>query len=370
MSTSKQQAFVEQLRAYVSDNDLQIAEERPIAHGHQFRITDGSETAVVSVYKSGKVVIGGKRSPLRQQIETWHHSPEANSPVPAPSQLQALRRYIRRMDLRVVEEREIDYGYQFKLKNWNDETCVVSLYTTGKIVVGGKNTPLKKQLQEWGNLQLAGEQLPDFTAHIGADEAGKGDYFGPLVVAAVYVSENAALDLVRWGVRDSKDMSDVTIAHLALSIRESCPNVVHILAPPEYNIRYERAGNLNHLLAELHAAAISELVRETGCRDVLVDQFANESVLAGAVAQQGIEINLQQRTRGERDVAVAAASILARESFVATIEDYRAKTELDIPLGASSPQLYKVGRAIVRKWGKNELRNLAKLHFKTTARII
>jgi ribonuclease HIII len=211
--------------------------------------------------------------------------------------------------------------------------------------------------------------LPAVEPHIGVDEAGKGDYFGPLTVAAVYVTSESALDLIRWGVRDSKKMSNAVIAELALKIRERCPNVVHVLMPPEYNAAYERHQNLNRLLAEAHAQVIEALAEQTDCRQVVDDQFAAPHVLEEALAEREIKVNLEQRTGGESDVAVAAASILARESFVAAIEDFRIKAEMDVPLGSSSPKVVQVGRAIVRRWGEKGLERIAKLHFKTTDQI-
>jgi ribonuclease HIII len=214
-----------------------------------------------------------------------------------------------------------------------------------------------------------GVDKPAFVAHIGVDEAGKGDYFGPLVSAAVYVTRESALELIRRGVRDSKALSDTTIVELALEIRECCPHVVRVLGPAEYNEAYQKYQNLNTLLAELHARVIQKLVEKTMCKRVLVDQFAAPEVLIQAIGQAaGVE--LSQRPKAESDVAVAAASILARESFVAAIEDYRVKTEMEIPLGASSPQVVQIGKAIVRKWGKKGLERIAKINFKTTQQVL
>lgn len=114
------------------------------------------------------------------------------------------------------------------------------------------------------------QSMPPIEAHIGVDEAGKGDYFGPLTTAAVYVTPELAIDLIRLGVRDSKKMSDGVIAELALKIRARCPNVVHVLMPPEYNVAYQHHQNLNRLLAEAHAQVIGELIEQTGCRQVVV----------------------------------------------------------------------------------------------------
>lgn len=224
--------------------------------------------------------------------------------------------------------------------------------------------------EEQARVQAIDSSWPAFESHIGADEAGKGDYFGPLVVAAVYVTAETGLDLIKLGIRDSKNISDSVVAELALEIRERCPSEVHILMPLEYNAAYQRHQNLNRLLAEAHAKVTQALVERTGCRRVVADQFADPQVLEKAVQQQGLVLELEQRTKGEADVAVAAASILARESFVAAIEDFRSKAGMDIPLGASSPKVVEVGQAIVRRWGQAALERIAKVNFKTTEQIL
>lgn len=192
-----------------------------------------------------------------------------------------------------------------------------------------------------------------------------------LVSAAVYLDEATALDLIRRGVKDSKSMSDNTIRNLALQIREVCPyHTVKLLMPPEYNQAYAQHQNLNTVLAELHATVIIDLAERAGCQTVLVDQFADPLVLQKAVGRLSKQIDLSQRTKGEEDIAVAAASILAREAFVAAIEDYRVKSELEIPLGSSAPEVVRVGKAIVRKWGEQGLARIAKMNFKTTRNIL
>lgn len=237
-----------------------------------------------------------------------------------------------------------------------------------KIIVRGKQ---KEAFVEWYHGENAVEvttsaSAPALIAHIGVDEAGKGDYFGPLVVGAVYITPETALELAKFGVRDSKTLSDTTIADLALKIQELCPHYVIIQMPSEYNEAYARHNNLNSLLAELHAKAMAVLVDKTGCTRVIDDQFAAPHVLEGAIAEQNLDIILEQHPGGESDIAVAAASILAREAFVSTIEDFRRKSGLQIPLGSSSPKVIEIGRTVVQRWGKKGLRRIAKLNFKIT----
>ncbi len=206
---------------------------------------------------------------------------------------------------------------------------------------------------------------------IGVDESGKGDIFGPLVIAGVVVTPDKELALAKRGVRDSKILSDSLIFELAEIIRRLCPTETLVLLPPEYNAAYEQHGrNLNRLLAWGHARVISSLNRRTAAKRALSDQFGDEARLKDALSAEGCKVELEQRPRAESDMAVAAASIMARAEFVAAINDYTAKAKVKIPLGASAEQVKAVARVIYRKWGRRGLERITKMHFKTVAEII
>jgi len=214
--------------------------------------------------------------------------------------------------------------------------------------------------------------LVDTTPHFGVDESGKGDYFGPLVIAGVYSDARSAHELVRLGCRDSKQISDdAKISKLAAEIRQ-LPGVaceVVCIGPARYNEIYASMGNLNKLLAWGHARVIAALhERVPSCPRALSDQFAHEWVLKSALKQRQIPVQLEQRPRAESDVAVAAASILARERFVRWMKDTSAAAGCDLPLGCS-PRVTKAAREFVALHGRERLADVAKLHFKVTAQI-
>ena len=242
------------------------------------------------------------------------------------------------------------------------------------IVRGKKQETFRRWYEETfgapGGQAAAPQEQATYTPHIGADEAGKGDYFGPLVVAAVFVDESTARELIRLGVRDSKTRSDSVIVELAAEVRRRCPFQVETLMPAEYNIAYKERHNLNLLLAEQHAKSIRALVGQTGCMAVLVDQFASSPVMESALDVPASGIRLTQRSKAEGDIAVAAASILARAAFVEAIEEFRAKSGLIIPFGASAPEVISVGREVVRRWGEPGLARIAKVNFKTTHEVL
>jgi len=203
---------------------------------------------------------------------------------------------------------------------------------------------------------------------IGTDEAGKGDYFGPLVVAAVYAHEQSATLLRQAGVRDSKTLSDKRIGELAAEIRRTCPVRVVAIGPERYNALYAEMKNLNRLLAWAHARAIEDLLGEVDCTRVLSDQFADERVLRRAMQAKGRQVHLEQRHRAEEDVAVAAASIIARGEFVSRLARLSEQVGIELAKGAGPPVL-AAGARYVAKHGAAALGKVAKLHFRTTQQL-
>jgi ribonuclease HIII len=245
-----------------------------------------------------------------------------------------------------------------------------TLYSSGKLVVQGKNKgEFIEFFLEPEVLEQFGTEL-DHNPRIGCDEAGKGDYFGPLVVAGVFADEKSINRLVEIGVKDSKAMKDDKIIRLAREVIKICPYDILRLHPPKYNELYEQFRNLNTMLAWAHSAVIETLHKKTGCQSVIVDQFANKHVLESAVKRRALTLSLVQRTKGESDVVVAAASLLARAAFVKEMDELSHKTGLRIPKGASSPRIKIVGQQIVERWGHEGLRRCAKLHFKTTQQLL
>ncbi len=227
-----------------------------------------------------------------------------------------------------------------------------------------------------GNAPAAGsvpKGLIDTTPHFGVDESGKGDYFGPLVVAGVYSDESCAQELVKLGCRDSKSIADDRAIHNIAERIKKLPGVqweVICIGPARYNELYAEIGNLNRLLAWGHARVIAALHEKVPtCPRALSDQFANEWVLKRALGQRHLPVKLEQRPRAESDVAVAAASILARDRFVQWMQATAAAAGCAIPPGCA-PHITKAARAFVQKHGAERLADVAKLHFKVTAQVL
>ena len=204
--------------------------------------------------------------------------------------------------------------------------------------------------------------------HLGLDESGKGDYFGPLVIAGVHVSPELEGPLRDAGVRDSKSLSDTRAGALSRHIRHSCPHDIVVIGPERYNRMYASFNNLNKLLAWGHARAIENLLEQVACEQVVVDQFGAARFLNTALMDKGRRAQVVQKPRAEVEVAVAAASIVARAEFLHRLQDLSREYGMNLPKGASV--VIAAGKEFVRKHGPDALGRVAKLHFRTTEKIL
>ena len=283
-------------------------------------------------------------------------------------------------NIHVSDYKEINYGIQFRVSD-DDGQGVVRIYQNNK----GK---IKYDYSQLGGGQFAQkiisliepqrqepERIEIDLPIIGADESGKGDFFGPLVCAAVYVDERTEMSLKAMNIRDSKNISDNMILNLARQIRILCSEKISVytLMPMEYNALYKeftsRGEKLNALLADAHAKTIRDVAQKTNCRNVLLDQFGNEALIHQALGDDSLSFHITQVHRAERNMAVAAASIIARSEFLQSLKKLEYKYGMNFPKGASS-QVIQSGRNFVKQFGKAELGDVAKLHFKTTRDII
>jgi ribonuclease HIII len=200
---------------------------------------------------------------------------------------------------------------------------------------------------------------------IGADESGKGDFFGPLVVASFHLDSATEKALKGSGITDSKKLTDPQILRLAGKLDKLGRGHVISLMPEEYNPEYNKIGNLNVLLSRLHGRCISELAQKLGApKDILVDQFSPRTTELKKAINPATGTRLHTRTKAEADLAVAAASILARAEFLDGIKELESDFGVDFPTGAGSPVI-KAGRAFKRGFGSDGLPRVAKVHFKT-----
>jgi len=256
----------------------------------------------------------------------------------------------------------------------------LALYNSGKLVAQGK------QLKEWMEFVLEpeilqrllepsgtapGAPIPD-TAHIGIDESGKGDFFGPMVIAAFHLEPELHPLLAELGVRDSKRIpSDDAIHRIADRLREKAAGHAEllILKPETYNKLVAKMGSVNRVLAWAHATALENLLtRFPDTPRAVADQFGPEHQIQRALKSKGKQIQLEQRHKAESDPAVAAASILARSAFVRTLAELGEPLNTSLPKGAT--HVRPTGETLVNAHGPEVLTRIAKTHFRTTRQVL
>lgn len=281
-------------------------------------------------------------------------------------------------------------GYAFETRPYQvflakGRGAVVSLYTNGKVVISGSAPSESAEVARFVE-SIGGTPAPPETrvspgvelenlrgTRIGSDEAGKGDYFGPLVAAAVLATQYQADSMRDMGVRDSKLLDRSTVKDLATELRgktlaQGQWRVVTV-PPARYNILMVKMGNLNRVLGWAHARAIEEVLKFREPVSLAVaDQFGDPKYVEQALFSRGRNIRLVQMPKGERDVVVAAASILARDGFLSQMEEMSRKYGVEFPRGASHVEDF--AKDFAKKFGANSLLETAKVHFATTEKIV
>jgi ribonuclease HIII len=272
-------------------------------------------------------------------------------------------------------------GFEFSPKQYTiffaqKNKLSVAVYEKGpKVLVQGRGVEQFVQFELepkiLGEAKLGYEEVhaPEmFAPHFGVDESGKGDFFGPLVIAGVYVDRAIARKLLDAGVVDSKRIgSDARIRELAKTICKTSGGLADtvLIGPGKYNQLHAKFGNLNRLLGWGHARVIENLLtKKPDCPRSLSDQFADARVIEQSLFQRGRKIDIEQRPRAETDIAVAAASILAREAFIDWLDRRGKSLELRLPRGASG-EVKETAKKLVEKSGGGMLREVAKVHFRT-----
>lgn len=403
------------LTAYCQASGWPLSGPRLIQSGVQFRVVPLNLPELpVTIYATGTHVpkdhSQADYQPLLKDLAALDQKVIPIRPVNKTYTVQdkTLREKIRSSieELQPQEKRDEQHcEYSFRFDN-GQERLVVKQYNNGKFQIQGSAGELFKTLLERivpfyklhypkaaltveGELGVAENAVapggilmepslgvpPIPLPHIGTDESGKGDYFGPMVVAGVLIDATTKDKLEALGVRDSKLLSDKRCRELASQIRTICgPRCEEVeLTPDRYNTRYEefhREGkNLNHLLAWGHARAIESLLDRFPCAHAVADQFGDEKYILSRLMQKGRQLNLKQITKGERYIAVAAASILARDRFLTRMDKLSQEYSVALPKGASDAVL-GAARDIVSRKGPEELRKVAKLHHKTTEKIL
>ena len=295
----------------------------------------------------------------------------------SPEQAETLRGILAMRDF---EQAEVPHS----IFSYKRPGLTVTWYKSGKVLLQGKGT--KEFVEFTLEPEVLGEaaftdmldgQPQQLEPHIGVDESGKGDFFGPLVVAGVYVNEPVARALDGLGVKDSKTITnDKKIAALAKGIRDTngCVYSIVPIGNTSYNRLHQRMRNVNKILAWGHARVIENLLGQRHRMEpqplrAVSDQFArSKATIQSALMEEGRRLELVQMHKAESDIAVAAASILARSVFIQRLKTLGREFDLDLPKGASS-KVDTAGSDFLNKHGIEKLGQVAKLHFRTTQKI-
>jgi len=244
-----------------------------------------------------------------------------------------------------------------------------------KVLQGNKETEIYSSINDliFGKslFEFKKNEIDEPSDYIGTDESGKGDFFGPLVVAGVLADKKSLVELKKIGVKDSKELTDTVINNLAGRIKTLVKDKFEIIIinPAKYNELYSKIGNLNRLLAWGHAKVLENILERHHADEAISDKFGDEKLITSSLQKKGQKLILHQYTKAERYTAVAAASILAREKLNLWFVQMNKKYNIRLPKGASSGVI-TTAKEFISKYGKDELKNIIKLHFKTTKKIL
>jgi len=244
---------------------------------------------------------------------------------------------------------------------------IAILYHSGKLVFQGREdfTSVIANIKDDN-----GKSIGDFKPHLGVDEVGKGDYFGPLVVVSCFVNEEFAKKTDILGFGDSKKFTDVKIRKFFENVKDYPYYYSSVVYPSIYNELSSKYGNASILLAKQHSIVIEKGLEDLkskgiACEYVVVDQFsAAKSRVTNELGELGKSVELIQFHKGESDIAVAAASIFARGIFLQEWDKMNEKYDFVFPKGASN--VIDDARLFVSRYGVDELKNVSKIGFRTT----
>lgn len=401
---------INELRAFCQDQGWDLSQPQTIQHGLQFHVAP-----LIFPELSLNVFNTGTHTPKQHNIQEYQQLlknlellEKPKIPIRKVEQTLKIQNSSVQKEIMVAleqlqpterrQEPHCEYAFKF---GQEQEHLVVKQYQKGSLQFQGTAGELYKTVLEcvvsrynlhYPKAQISVEALlqPKGSAestsaspqslkelplpHIGTDESGKGDYFGPMVIAGVFVDAQIKPKLEALGVKDSKCLSDKKCRELASQIREICRGKCEeVEIPPErYNELYEtfrsEGKNLNHLLAWGHARAVESLLERFSCTHAVADQFGDEQYIRSRLMEKGKQLHLIQLPKGEQYLAVAAASILARDRFLARLDKFAQEYGFPFPKGASDT-VVSVGRQVIERKNPSELRKVAKLHHKTTWKI-
>lgn len=413
---STSEAVINRASNLLNRKHIRLIDKRnPTAHQIQLVFSDNVENMKVDLWpKNMKYKVAKSTSPLGKIIDDVFNTLLGDKTEkslgrdrakysPATPQLREKIRqqvFLLSEPIQVQEEAENNCQYRAKVTQ-GSQTVFVRQFHSGTLTIEGTLPLFETVNKQIGDLLGGIENIPSTNNKseklaaqeaavrnivlsaewIGTDESGKGDFFGPLVTAAVFVNAPIAEKLTEIGVADSKKISDKKILELAPQIFRICGNRCKWVDPyPEtYNQKYaefkKEGKNLNTLLAWMHTRALEDILerfKPQGEIVVVIDKFADERFINSKLmaTAKNTNLRLEQLPKAEINIAVAAASIVARARFLQRMQEMSGKYQVEFPKGASDPRIIEIGKQIVARYGRDELAKVAKIHFKTANKIL
>lgn len=284
-----------------------------------------------------------------------------NFSFPFPeSRWKVLKEFLINLGVEIIKT---PYGFK---ANHADST--INWFNSGKLLIQGNDAQdMVEELYLMGLIKTGWRPVSE--PRIGIDESGKGDYFGPLIIASALITKEQEPQLIKLGVRDSKTISDSSVKQISQKLEKIIPHSKIIISPKKYNELHLKLKNVNLILAWAHARAIENLLEKHPANLAISDQFGDQNYLLNALLEKGKKIKLVQRHHAEEDLAVASASIIARAEFLSRLEKLSKEFGIKFPKGISE-QTIIAGKMLVDKMGPKILEETAKIHFKTTNKIL
>ena len=294
---------------------------------------------------------------------------------------------VKEMMIKYYQKYSKDIPPQYTVFQAFTADVVVTLYTSGKVMFQGNSADIEaslwldqerhlnnRQIDLSGKEKTKVEPKKEFynMSTIGSDEVGTGDYFGPIVVSATYVSKSMIPKLTELGVRDSKKLTDENIRKIAPELMHLIPYVTYILDNKSYNNLTKENQNMNKIKAILHNKVLVNLIKRGNYEydKIVIDQFVYPKKFYEHIkdAQEKIS-NVTFMTKAEDQVmSVGAASIIARYIFLTKMHEMNQNMGMTIPLGAGDA-VNDTADKIIKKYGKEKLSELVKLNFKNTQKL-
>ena len=284
--------------------------------------------------------------------------------------------------LKYYEDKKKDKVIPYVVFQAVDNDTVVTLYESGKVMFQGKSADVDASMwMEISGAEAIRKEKKDKdkadmkyynTSSIGSDEVGTGDYFGPIVVTASFVKKEDIPFLEELGIKDSKKLTDDKILEIAPKVAKRISYKSIILTNSEYNEKYKE-NNMNKIKAIMHNRALYQMVQDTKEQYdyIIVDEFARENRYYEYLNNQPvIQRNITFMTKAEdKNLAVACSSVISRYIFLKEFDKLSDSLHIPLPKGAG-PQVDTIGEEIVNTYGKDKLKEVAKLNFANTGRIL